>query len=242
MSHYGDEFQRLSKYSPDTLPREPLDWSRQPEPCKHYPEAAFIPLPPVPQVQDHSLSELLRRRRSIRDYRNRALSLESLSYLLWAANGVTLKTRGYALRTAPSAGALYPVETYLVANNIAELERGLYHYGVFEHGLHLLRQDDLRCIVANAALGQRMCADAAAVFIWTGVFPRSKWKYRQRAYRYVYLDAGHIAQNLALACENLELGSCQIAALFDDRINDLLQVDGIDESVLYMSTAGYPAR
>ena len=85
-----------------------------------------------------------------------------------------------------------------------------------------------------------MAYAANAVFIWTAVFPRSKWKYKQRAYRYVYLDAGHIAENLALAAVALGLGSCQIAALYDEEVNALLAIDGVDESVLYMSLIGHP--
>jgi SagB-type dehydrogenase family enzyme len=86
-----------------------------------------------------------------------------------------------------------------------------------------------------------MCADAPVVFIWTAIFERSRWKYGQRAYRYVYLDAGHVAAHLALAAVATGLGSCQIAATFDDEVNDLLGVDGVDESVLYMSVVGRPA-
>ena len=95
--------------------------------------------------------------------------------------------------------------------------------------------------VVPAALGQEMCAEAAAVFVWTAVFARSKWKYAQRAYRYIYLDAGHIAENLALAAVSLGLGTCPIGALFDDEVNKLLAVDGIEESVVYMSVVGLPA-
>jgi SagB-type dehydrogenase family enzyme len=85
-----------------------------------------------------------------------------------------------------------------------------------------------------------MCLEAAAVFIWTAIFDRSKWKYEQRAYRYVYLDAGHIAENLALAATGIGLGTCQIGALFDDEVNRIVGVDGTEESVIYMSVVGYP--
>jgi SagB-type dehydrogenase family enzyme len=85
-----------------------------------------------------------------------------------------------------------------------------------------------------------MCSDAAVVFVWTGVFNRSKWKYNQRAYRYIYLDAGHIDGNLALAATSLGLGSCQIGAFFDDEVNKIIEVDGVAESVIYMSVVGNP--
>ena len=103
-----------------------------------------------------------------------------------------------------------------------------------------LSAGDYRVPVARVALDQGMAAQANVVFVWTAVFPRSKWKYRQRAYRYVYLDAGHLAQNLALAAVALGLGSCQIAALYDDEANALLGVDGKEESTIYMTVVGRP--
>jgi SagB-type dehydrogenase family enzyme len=147
----------------------------------------------------------------------------------------------YALRTAPSAGALYPVETYLSVQAVEGVESGIYHYGVQSHELELLRKGDFREAVALAALDQGFLAEAAAVFAWTAVFARSKWKYKERAFRYVYLDAGQIAQNLALAAVALGLGSCQVAALYDDEVNAVLGVDGKEESILYMTAVGRPA-
>jgi SagB-type dehydrogenase family enzyme len=123
---------------------------------------------------------------------------------------------------------------------VEEIDPGIYHYDVVRHRLEQLRLGDFRMETARAALDQQMAARANVVFIWTAVFERSKWKYRQRAYRYVYLDAGHIAQNLALAAVALDLGSCQIAALYDDEANDLLGVNGVEESTIYMTAVGRP--
>ena len=94
--------------------------------------------------------------------------------------------------------------------------------------------------IVLAALNQKMCIEAAAVFIWTAVFGRSKWKYKQRAYRYVYLDAGHIAGNLTLAATAAGLGTCQIGAIFDDEVNAIIGVDGKVESAIYLSLVGHP--
>jgi SagB-type dehydrogenase family enzyme len=132
------------------------------------------------------------------------------------------------------------VETYLVVNAVEEIEPGVYHYGIENHELDQLKVGDFGDEVARAALDQGMAAQANVVFVWTGVFGRSKWKYKQRAYRYVYLDAGHIAENLALAAVALDLGSCQIAALYDEEANELLNVDGVEESAIYMTTVGRP--
>jgi len=155
-----------------------------------------------------------------------------LSQMLWAAQGITRVIRDFGLRTAPSAGALYPVETYLVVHSVEGIEPGVYHYAVETHELDQLQVGDFRAVVARAALDQKIAYRANVVFVWTAVFERSKWKYKQRAYRYLYLDAGHIAQNVALAAVALGLGSCQIAALYDDEANALLGVDGVDESVI----------
>lgn len=240
---YGDDFQKRSKYERGRLPGGRLDWARRPEAFKTYPGSPRVPLPaPKPEASlALPLGEALRIRRSVRSYGGRALSPEELSALLWAAQGISRLEQGFAFRTAPSAGALYPIETYVSAQNVAGLEAGLYHHDVREHALELVRPGDPRHSLARAALDQDFLAEAAAVFVWTAVFGRSKWKYRQRAYRYVYLDAGHIAQNLALAAAALGLGSCQIAALYDDEVNGLLGLDGAEESVVYMSAVGRPA-
>ena len=129
---------------------------------------------------------------------------------------------------------------YVVANNIRTIEAGLYHYSIRNHQLEQLRNGDLRQQIAAAALGQGMCAAAAAVFVWSAVFERCKWKYDQRAYRYIYLDAGHIAENLALAAVSLNLGSCEIGALYDGQANAIVDVDGVDESVICMAAIGVP--
>jgi SagB-type dehydrogenase family enzyme len=153
---------------------------------------------------------------------------------------VTKVVGDFGLRAAPSAGALYPIETYLSVQMVENIEPGIYHYDVREHRLDQLRTGDFGAPVAEAALDQGFLAEAAVVFAWTAVFGRSKWKYKQRAYRYVYLDAGHIAQNVAVAAVALGLGSCQVAALYDGEVNDILGVDGEDESVLYMTAVGRP--
>jgi len=236
----GDKFQQQTKYFPDRAP-EPIDrWAEPPGPYKSYPDAPKLPLPSFTPSRPMSLDEALRRRRSVRHFADRPISSGQLSYLLWAAGGISRHEAGHAFRTAPSAGALYPVECYIVAHNVRNIEPGVYHYAVLEHQLEQLASGDFRRAIATAALGQGFCATAAAVLVWTGVFGRSKYKYGQRAYRYIYLDAGHIAENLALAATSLELASCEVGALFDDQVNALLGVDGSAESVLCMAAVGHP--
>ncbi len=236
----GDRFQQETKYYPDKPFASTHDVVRKPSTYKEYPGCGKISLP-QPKVSDTvSFADTVASRRSVRDYLSKPITIEQLSYLLWASDGVSGEAYGYQFRTAPSAGALYPVETYLVVNRVIELEPGVYHYSTRDHSLDVLRVGDFGPDISYAALGQRMCADAAVVFVWTAVFDRCKWKYGQRAYRYVYLDAGHIAQNLALAAVSIGLGTCQIGALYDDEVNKIVGVDGTEESVLYMSTVGYP--
>jgi SagB-type dehydrogenase family enzyme len=183
----------------------------------------------------------LRERRSVRTFAGRPVTRLELSRLLWAAQGVTQRSLDFAFRTAPSAGALYPVETYVIVHQVDGIEAGVYHYHVQGHTLEQLQRGDFRLAVARAALNQHIAHDADAVFIWTAVFARSKWKYGERAYRYIYLDAGHIAQNVALAAVAQGLGSCQIGALYDEEANALLGVDGETESTLYMTVIGREA-
>ncbi|MBN2092220.1 SagB/ThcOx family dehydrogenase [candidate division KSB1 bacterium] len=234
----GDLFQEETRYNRAKMTRHSLDWKNQPEPFKLYPDVAFFELP-VPEKQSGpGLWQILQNRRSQRGYKSQNLTLQQLSQLLWAIQGVTAQQGQYYFRTAPSAGALYPIETYLMISRIDGLEPGVYHYAVTQHGLEQLKAGDFASEAAQAALDQSMVRTAPVTFIWTAIFQRSKWKYRQRAYRYIYLDAGHIAQNLALAAVGMGLGSCQIAALYDDEVNRLIEVDGKEESVVYMSVVG----
>ncbi len=236
----GDDFQRITKYSRSRLSGGSLNWENKPGVYKEYPEKRTIQLPIKFATSTFSLVEALRKRRSIRSFSSRPVSIADLSFLLWASTGVQRKEGDYEFRTSPSAGALYPIETYVIASSVKDVEEGLYHYNIRLHALEELRNQSPAKAMANAALEQRMLVEAPVVIVWTAIFERSKWKYGQRAYRYVYLDAGHIAQNLALSAVSLGLGSCQIGAFFDDEINEILRVDGIDESVIYLSVVGHP--
>ncbi len=236
----GDRFQRETKYSRETLGHHVLDWENKPETYKTYPSAPTSSLPAPQSHGGPSLWETMNGRRSVRKFRTEALPSGHLSQLLWASQGITRHIHGYELRSSPSAGALYPVETYVSVQSVEGLQSGIYHFRPQGHAIELLNGGDFRKSVASAALEQSFVEDANLVFLWTAVFQRSKWKYRERAYRYVYLDAGHLAQNLALAAVGLGLGSCQVAAFFDDEANALLGIDGIGESVIYMTAVGIP--
>ncbi len=236
----GDLFQGETKYHRGKLPGGPVLWDSRPKLYKRYPSAPIIKLERMEKEADMPLSEAIKNRRSIRNFQDKPLKKSHLSRLLWATQGITERELGYELRGVPSAGALYPVETYLVIHNVENIDPGVYHYAVQNHEIEQLRTGDFRVEITRSALDQDMAYAANVVFIWTAIFQRSKWKYKQRAYRYVYLDAGHIAQNLALSAVALRLGTCQIGALYDDEVNRLLKIDGDEESVIYMSVAGHP--
>ena len=236
----GDLFQKDTRYSRGKLGGGPLLWHSKPKTYKIYPAAPKYKLDAVQTKGGMPLWEAINRRRSIRNFKSDPMTRNDLSQLLWATQGITHESVGFEFRAAPSAGALYPVETYLVIHNIEEIEPGIYHYDVQNHELEQLEKGDFRESSARAALDQDMAFSANVVFIWTAVFQRSKWKYDQRAFRYIYFDAGHIAQNLALASVSLNLGTCQIGALYDDEVNELIGIDGEEESVVYMTVVGQP--
>lgn len=236
----GDAFQKNTKHSRERLLGGYLDWANKPELYKKYPSAEMIPLSRAFPAKSLPTVEVLKKRRSVRSFSPKPLSLDVLSFLLWASTGIQRREEGYDFRTVPSAGALYPIETYLIANSVDGLEKALYHYNIQAHALEKLKVGAFAEDFAHAALDQSLLIKAPVVLIWTAVFERSKWKYAQRAYRYVYLEAGHIAHSLALSAASIGLGSCQVGAFFDDEINQLIGVDGVEESVLYLSVVGHP--
>jgi SagB-type dehydrogenase family enzyme len=262
LEHPGKAFQSKTGYHRNAMDEYELDWRSKPPQHKFYPYVPVISLPePSPPADGTKSSELwscIARRRSVRSFGTAPLTLQQLSRLLWASAGTTtsfITPHGQDFyRAAPSAGALYPIETYVVVNRVDDLDPGLYHYRVTgldilerptvegSHALEQLRPGDLSTQIRDAALDQPMCAKAGAVIIWSAVFARCVWKYRERAYRYVYLDAGHMAAQLSLAAVGLGLGSCPVAAFYDDEANALLEIDGQEEGVLYMTAVGNPAR
>ncbi len=236
----GDDFQTETKYTRNKSLGSNLNWADKPEIYKSYPSCNTIQLPSQHQESTILFTEVLQRRKSVRDFSTQPLHKVDLAFLLWASTGIQRVEHGYEFRTAPSAGALYPIETYIAANNMEDVEKGIYHYNIRNHCLEEIKTGKFGDILAHAALDQKMCAAAPVVFIWTAFFRRSKWKYAQRAYRYIYLDAGHVAQNLALAAASISCGSCQVGAFFDDEVNSIVGVDGTEESSICLSVVGHP--
>jgi len=235
----GESFFQNSKNTRESIATfRTSDISTRPPLYKEYRDKPRILLPP-PQAETLSLDQCLHLRKSVRRYADKPVTIAQLSYLLWAVAGIQRSMGNFNFRPAPSAGALYPIETYLIVNNADGIDKGLYHYAIRPHALEELKLGDLRNDIVQATQGQKMHAEASIVFIWTAIFQRTRFRYHNRAYRFIYLDAGHIAQNLALTAVGLGLASCQVGAYFDDEVNNIIGVDGKEESVIYMSVVGW---
>lgn len=191
---------------------------------------------PEPQFQGKiSVEEALLKRRSIRSYKKEALSLKEISQILWSAQGITEPSFGG--RTAPSAGALYPLEIYLVVKNIKELPAGVFKYKAENHSLIKIFEGEISKQLAKTALGQGFIAEAPAVLVVGAVFERTTQKYGQRGLRYVFMEAGHAAQNVYLQAESLGLGTVTIGAFDDEEIKKLLKISE-NEHPLYIMPVG----
>lgn len=199
-----------------------------------------LPKPDTITVNTLDIRRAIEDRRSIREYSDEPLTLEELSYLLWCTQGIkkTLHA-GTTLRTVPSAGARHAFETYLLINNVDDLKSGLYRYLAVEHRLLVIDvESDVAERLTKAALGQPIVATSAVTFIWCAVPFRMTWRYNERGYRYLFLDAGHVCQNLYLAAQAVDCGTCAIAAFLDDDINTLLSLDGKSQFTIYMASVG----
>jgi len=183
-----------------------------------------------------SLEEALQRRRSVRAYTKKPLVLTELSQLLWAAQGIT---GPYGMRTAPSAGALYPMELYVLSGNVSGLPAGVYRYLSRGHELLKVNNGDRRQRLAEAALGQKCIREGSAVIAITAVYERTTGKYGQRGIRYVHMEAGNISQNIYLEAESLNLGTVFVGAFDDERVKSVLEMRP-EEKPLGLMPVGIP--
>lgn len=191
-----------------------------------------------------SLREAIEARRSLREYSEAPLSLAELSYLLWSTQGVSRVIPDRAtFRTVPSAGARHALETVVLVNRVDGLEPGTYQYLALDHRLMSLDSSpEFADRMADACLGQKMVRDSAATFVWVADRNRMAWRYGERGVRYLFLDAGHVCQNLYLAAESIGAGACAIGAFDDGRVNDLLGLDGVERFVVYLASVGKRAN
>ena len=207
------------------------------------PGAKVIALPDwsEQEVSCVDFTELLLCRRSRRQYLDRALSLTELSYLLYSSDGLIEVTNDgkSSKRTAPSGGARHPFETYIIVNKVEGLEPGVYRYLFLTHQLEFCHQlSDQEKRLSEATNGQNFCGMAPATVLWSVIPERGEWRYHLRAHKLALLDIGHVCQNLYLACESIGLGICAIATYDQEKIDELLQLDGENEFVIYLAPVG----
>ncbi len=195
-------------------------------------EAKQIELPKPATRGSMSLEEAISKRRSQRSFASGDLSQEQISQLLWSAQGITANKGGFSLRSAPSAGALYPIEVYLLTRG------GLFHYIPEGHKLEVLSEADLRKSLALAALGQASVSQAPADIVICAVYSRVAGKYGQRASRYVDIEAGHVAENIHLQAVALGLGSVPVGAFNDEDLKRILSLPQ-EQEPLYIIPVGY---
>lgn len=235
----ADVFKELDNLETDQQKELP-----QPQVQKSCPASStLIDLTPVENFDcgNMSILDTLRNRKTRRIFSEEALSLQELSFLLWSVQGVKkIVKKGYAtLRTVPSAGARHSFETYLAVFNVQGLRKGIYRYLPLEHKLlFLYSTEDMESKLNLATLNQKFVSKSSVTFIWSTIPYRMEWRYDIAAPKLIALDAGHICQNLYLAAESINAGVCAIAAYDQNKIDELLQIDGENELTVYLAAVG----
>lgn len=192
-------------------------------------------------LPETKLTAVIASRKSRRKFTNEPLKIEELSFLLWATQGQRNPDQHTPhFRTVPSAGARHSFETFLFIHRVETLPEGLYRYLPLSHELvlHATINPQSKAQLSRAVLGQRFVAESGVVFVWTTVPYRMEWRYLQAAHRVILLDAGHVCQNLYLACEAIHAGTCAIAAYDQEAMDELLEVDGRDQFTIYLAPVG----
>ena len=228
-------------------PAEPVEYKNK-IPMQKTEVGGRIKLPEPSYTGNTSVETALSKRRSIRDYSGENLTLDEVSQLLWAAQGITAPWGG---RTAPSAGALYPLELYVVVGDVESIDKGVYKYrnSREEHELEKVKDGDIRAELADATGGQECVRDAAIDIVFTAVYERTTWKYKTPVYeertgasyligiRYVHMEAGHAAQNVYLQAVSLDLGTVVIGAFIDGEVKEIMNMQE-QETPLYIMPVG----
>ena len=242
MNNTGHEFWEKTKYQYAHTTKTKIRSEKPPLEKEHPPNSRIIDLPKPEKITipPYELREAIEQRTSIRQYNDKELSLEELSYLLWCTQGVKeVIPKAATFRTVPSAGARHAFETYLLINNVQGIESGIYRFLAISHTLLFIASGTkIADRITDACLGQKFVMEGAVTFFWVAEITRMTWRYGERGYRYILLDAGHVCQNLYLSAESLNCGVCAIAAYQDDDLNKLLELDGINEFVVYIASLG----
>lgn len=235
----GNEFIRQTRY---TGPVQTDEMRGVPSPpIENEFSGTIIPLPnpDAGAIKPIDLSVAIESRESIRNYENTPLSIEELSYLLWCTQGVKWILDDCTFRTVPSAGARHAISTYLYLARVKGQKPGLYRYLALDHSLGVISHEDtLPRLMLSAGFNQHCISEAAVCFIWVADSYRMTWRYGERGFRDIFLEAGHICQNLYLSSQAAGCGVCAVGAFHDDDLHQILDIDGIKKFVLYMATVG----
>ncbi len=206
------------------------------------PGRKIIPLPRRDSwnIPSCELQEAIALRESVRDFSEEPLTQVELAFLLWSTQGVRdVLHEAAVLRTVPSAGCRHPFESYLVVLRVTGLAPGIYRYLPQDHALVLEKERaNLPAYLTAATHGQRFAGRAAVTFIWTALPRRTEWRYAEASYKVIALDAGHVCQNLYLACQAIGCGTCAIAAYNQSLVDELLDLDGDEEFAVYLAPVG----
>ena len=231
-----------TKYKNLDTPDQVLKLPQPPLVLPPYEKGKIIDLPDPEEAERSPVDvfDAINQRVSVRAYNNTPLSLEELSYILWCTQGVKeVIARPATLRTVPSAGARHCFESYVLVNNVEGLEKGLYRFLAVDHRLQEVNVDaGINEKIVKACLNQRFMLNAAIALILTVDRYRMIWRYTERGYRYMHLDAGHVIQNMYLCAEALDSGVCAIAAFDDDKLNETLGIDGVEKFAIYIGVLG----
>jgi len=226
------------------VPRTDVDLDRTPLRFRTYPGSERRDLPGRDYDLAVALGDVLQRRRSVREFRLQSLGLPLLGRLLHASYGLRssheIDAEWSSDRSAPSAGALYPLELYVATQAVDGLKDAVYHYDARAHQLELRRSGLVHAELTSMTIAQQMIRESNLVIVISAIFERTMWKYGQRGYRYVWLDAGHVGQNLCLCATALGLGAVAIGGFFDDEVNALIRLPTAEEEAIYLVCVGQP--
>ncbi len=238
----GQEFMRKTRYEEmgkslqqQGVPQPPLEL-----PLPDGAELIALPAPSNLKIPALDVRTAIERRKTLRKYQDKSLSLDELSFLLWSTQGIKeILDRPVTLRTVPSAGARHAFETYILVNRVDTLKSGLYRFIATKHALYPVKLEaTITAEVMHACLDQTQIEGSAVTFIWDAVVERMFWRYNERGYRYLHLDAGIVGQNLALAAEAIDCGVCAIGAFNDDLLNKAIGLDGEMQFAIYATAVG----
>ena len=239
----GQDFVRLTRYIYERESDQTLGVPRPDAIKVRSGEIISLPAIGTLKMPEMPLAKAIEQRRSVRKYSAVPLKQEELSFLLWASSWAkdfrSTEQMEITFRNVPSAGSRHPLETFLDIRRVEGIKPGLYYYHPVKHCLILYDDSpEIATKIYEGCMFQEMIPTAAVNFILTAVPYRTVWRYGQRGYRYLYLDAGHIGQNIHLAAEAIDAGACMIGAFLDEAMNDAIGLDGIEEFVIYIASVG----